>query len=395
MTHESEKPAVQPSLFAFRANTRLLVGEGSIAKLGAVAKELNSKRALIVSDAGVLAAGHTNAGVASLKASGFETTVFSECTENPTTRQVETGTAFAKAFGPDLIVGLGGGSSMDCAKGINFLLCCGGKMEDYQGRGTIGRPLLPSIGCPTTAGTGSETQSFALISDAQTGEKLACGDPNAAFRVAILDPCLTVTQPARVTALTGIDALSHALESHVSTKATPASRVFSREAWKLLTKNLPEVFRNPTDIRARSAVQLGAAWAGLAIENAMLGAAHGAANPLTARYKVAHGQADGLMLPHIIRFNGKVAQDQDGDLAAIAGLSTDVPEASLADWIHALLKTTGLYQSLGDVLGTHTETNEIERLAQEASMQWTSSFNPRPCSSADFIDLYRRALAKA
>ncbi len=395
MTHESEKPAVQPSLFTFRATTRLLVGEGSISKLGAVAKELNGKRALIVSDTGVLAAGHTIAGVNSLKASGFETTVFSEFTENPTTRQVETGTAFAKAFGPDLIIGLGGGSSMDCAKGINFLLCCGGKMEDYQGRGTTGRPLLPSIGCPTTAGTGSETQSFALISDAQTGEKLACGDPNAAFRVAILDPCLTVTQPARVTALTGIDALSHALESHVSTKATPASRVFSREAWKLLTKNLPDVFRNPTDIHARSAVQLGAAWAGLAIENAMLGAAHGAANPLTARYKVAHGQAVGLMLPHIIRFNGKVAQDQYRDLAAIAGLSTIVPEDSLADWIHALLKTTGLYQSLDDVIGTYTKTNEIERLAQEASIQWTSSFNPRPCSSEDFINLYQRASAKA
>ena len=395
MTHESEKPAVQPSSFTFRANTRLVVGEGSVAELGEVAQEIGGTRVLIVSDAGVLAAGHTSAGVASLKASGFETTVFSEFTENPTTRQVEAGTAFAKAFEPDLIVGLGGGSSMDCAKGINFLLCCGGKMEDYQGRGTIGRPLLPSIGCPTTAGTGSETQSFALISDAQTGEKLACGDPNAAFRVAILDPCLTVTQPARVTALTGIDALSHALESHVSTEATPASRVFSREAWTLLTKNLPDVFRNPTDIHARSAVQLGAAWAGLAIENAMLGAAHGAANPLTARFKVAHGQAVGLMLPHIIRFNGKVVHDQYVELAAIAGLSTDVPDASLADWIQRLLKMTGLCQSLRDVIGTHTETNEIERLAQEASMQWTSSFNPRPCSSADFIDLYQRASAKA
>ena len=395
MTHESEKPAVQPSFFTFRTNTRLVVGEGRVAELGNVAQELGGSRVLIVSDAGVLAAGHTSAGVASLEASGFETAVFSEFTENPTTRQVELGTAFAKAFNPDLIVGLGGGSSMDCAKGINFLLCCGGKMEDHQGRGTTGRPLLPSIGCPTTAGTGSETQSFTLISDAQTGEKLACGDPNAAFRVAILDPCLTVTQPARVTALTGIDALSHALESHVSTEATPASRVFSREAWKLLTKNLPDVFRNPTDIRARSAVQLGAAWAGLTIENAMLGAAHGAANPLTAHYQVAHGQAVGLMLPHIIRFNGKVAQAQYEELAAIAGLSTDVPDASIANWIHTLLKMTGLYQSLGDVIGTHTEMNEIERLAQEASMQWTSSFNPRPCSSADFIDLYQRASAKA
>ena len=127
----------------------------------------------------------------------------------------------------------------------------------------------------------------------------------------------------------------------------------------------------------------------------MLGAAHGAANPLTARFKVAHGQAVGLMLPHIIRFNGLVVRDQYVELAAIAGLSTGVPDASLADWIHRLLKMTGLRQSLSDIIGTNAETNEIERLAQEASMQWTSSFNPRPCSSADFIDLYQRASAKA
>ena len=244
MTQESEEPAVQPSLLSFRANTRLLIGEGGISQLGATAQELGSKRALVVSDEGVLAAGHTHAGVASLEAAGIETTIFSHFTENPTTSQVDAGTVFAQSFRPDIIIGLGGGSSMDCAKGINFLLCCGGQMKDYRGRGTTGRPLLPSIGCPTTAGTGSETQSFALISDAQTGEKFACGDPNAAFRVAILDPRLTVTQPTRVTALTGIDALSHALESHVSTEATKVSQVFSREAWKLLTQNLPQVLLN-------------------------------------------------------------------------------------------------------------------------------------------------------
>ena len=127
----------------------------------------------------------------------------------------------------------------------------------------------------------------------------------------------------------------------------------------------------------------------------MLGAAHGAANPLTAHYKVTHGQAVGLMLPHIIRFNGKVAHTQYAELAAVAGLSTDAPECSLADWISTLLKQTGLYQPLGDWIGTHPETNAIERLAQEASTQWTSSFNPRPCTSADFLELYQRASAEA
>ena len=393
MTQESEEPAVQPLLLSFRANTRLLIGEGSISQLGATAQELGSERALVVSDEGVLAAGHTRAGVESLENEGIETAIFSQFTENPTTAQVDAGTVFAKSFRPDLIIGLGGGSSMDCAKGINFLLCCGGQMKDYQGRGTTGRPLLPSIGCPTTAGTGSETQSFALISDTCTGEKFACGDPNAAFRVAILDPCLTVTQPTRVTALTGIDALSHALESHVSTEATRVSQVFSREAWKLLTQNLPKVFLAPTDIHARAAVQLGAAWAGLAIENAMLGATHGAANSLTAKYKVAHGQAVGLMLPHVIRFNGPVAQEQYAELAAIAGLNTKTPDAALANWMHDLLGQAGLFRSLGDVIGTQPTMSEIEQLANEASAQWTSSFNPRPCLSADFIDLYQRASA--
>lgn len=391
MTQESKEPAAQPSLLSFRANTRLLIGEGSISQLGATAQELNTRRALVVSDKGVLAAGHTCTGVASLEAAGIETTIFSQFTENPTTSQVDAGTVFAESFRPDIIIGLGGGSSMDCAKGINFLLCCGGKMKDYRGRGTTGRPLLPSIGCPTTAGTGSETQSFALISDAQTGEKFACGDPNAAFRVAILDPCLTVTQPARVTALTGIDALSHALESHVSTEATRVSQVFSREAWKLLTQNLPKVFIEPTDIHARAAVQLGAAWAGLAIENAMLGAAHGAANPLTAKYKIAHGQAVGLMLPHIIRFNGLVARKQYAELAAIAGLNTKTPDAALANWMHDILGQAGLSRSLGDAIGTQPAMSEFEHLAKEASAQWTSSFNPRPCLPADFVDFYQRA----
>ncbi len=381
--------------FDYHCPTRIVFGPDQVDTLGALAQECGGSRVLLISDPGVIEAGHTERAIQALQKASIEVQVFGDVQENPTTADVAAGQQLAQDYQPDLLIGLGGGSSMDCAKGINFLYTNGGEMKDYWGIDKASKPMLPMIAIPTTAGTGSETQSFALISDAETHVKMACGDKKARCAIALLDPTLTLTQPQRVTALTGIDALSHALESHVSTEATPPSRVFSREAWKLLTKNLPDVFRNPTDIRARSAVQLGAAWAGLAIENAMLGAAHGAANPLTAHYQVAHGQAVGLMLPHIIRFNGKVAQAQYEELAAIAGLNTDVPDASIANWIHTLLKMTGLYQSLGDVIGTHTEMNEIERLAQEASMQWTSSFNPRPCSSADFIDLYERASAKA
>ena len=156
---------------------------------------------------------------------------------------------------------------------------------------------------------------------------------------------------------------------------------------------MPKVFIEPADIHARAAVQLGAAWAGLAIENAMLGAAHGAANPLTAKYKIAHGQAVGLMLPHIIRFNGPVARKQYAELAAIAGLNTKTPDAALANWIHDILGQAGLSRSLGDAIGTQPAMSEFEHLANQASAQWTSSFNPRPCLPADFVDFYQRASA--
>ena len=141
--------------------------------------------------------------------------------ENPSTDDIAAGVEVARQFQPDLLVGLGGGSSMDCAKGINFLYTNGGQMKDYWGVGKAQQPMLPMIAVPTTAGTGSEAQSFALISDAQTHVKMACGDKKAACRVAILDPRLTLTQPPRVTALTGIDALAHALETLVTNKWTP------------------------------------------------------------------------------------------------------------------------------------------------------------------------------
>ena len=376
--------------FEFRAATRLVVGRGTVAKLGALARELGASRALVVSDPGVVRAGHTATGLAALASSGIATTVFDQFGENPTTAHVEAGTAVAREFRPDLIVGLGGGSSMDCAKGINFLLSCGGRMHDYHGRGKATGPMLPSIAVPTTAGTGSETQSFALITDAATGMKMACGDPRAAFRVAILDVHLTLTQPPRVAALTGIDAVSHAVESHVSRAATPASQIFSREGWRLLAINLPRVFADGGDVAAREAVQLGAAWAGLAIENAMLGAAHALANPLTTAHHVVHGQAVGLMLPHVVRFNAVSCGTAYAELLHDVGIDTD-PEAAgdeLATWLSRLLAASHLRTTLS-ALGIPAANGPA--LAAAAATQWTGGFNPRPVSIDDFARLYEAA----
>jgi alcohol dehydrogenase len=388
--HPASEANADTAGFEFRAATRLVVGPGMVRRLGDIARGLGGTRVLVTSDPGVVRAGHTATGLESLRAAGIATAVFDGFGENPTTAHVEAGTAAAREFAPDLLVGLGGGSSMDCAKGINFLLSCGGRMQDYRGRDTATGPMLPSIAVPTTAGTGSETQSFALITDAASGMKMACGDPRAAFRVAILDVELTLTQPRRVAVLTGVDAVSHALESHVSRAATPASRVFSREAWRLLAAHLPRVFADGGDTAARAGVQLGAAWAGLAIENAMLGAAHALANPLTASHRVVHGHAVGLMLPHVLRYNavacGAAYEELAGDLPA--GAAAGPAAARIADWVTGLLTAGGLATTLS---ASGIAAPDVPALARAAAGQWTGGFNPRPVDAAALAALYEAA----
>ena len=170
------------------------MGAGRLSELGELARSIGEiARVLVVSDPGVVAAGHTQRGLDSLQAAGLVTRLFDGLAENPTTAHVEAGLAVAQDFSPDAIIGLGGGSSMDCAKGINFLYSCGGRMQDYWGVGKATGPLLPMVAVPTTAGTGSETQSFALISDAETHVKMACGDKRAAFAVALLSTRATAS----------------------------------------------------------------------------------------------------------------------------------------------------------------------------------------------------------
>src|SRR5437016_12809698 len=233
--------------FDFHVPTRVVFGAGALDRLGELARELGASHVLLVTDPGIREAGPPQRAMASLREAGLEVFLFDAVEQNPTSRHVEAGAMFARPLGIDLIVSVGGGSAMDCAKGINFLVTNGGHMADYKGFGKAKKPMLPSIGVPTTAGTGSEAQSYALIADDQTHLKMACGDRKAAFRIAILDPELTVSQPAKVTALTGIDALSHAIESYVTTRRNPLAQMFAREAWKLLEANLEQVVANPKD----------------------------------------------------------------------------------------------------------------------------------------------------
>src|SRR5438093_583480 len=330
--------------FDFLPPTRVVFGVGSLNRLGELTHELGGNRVLVVTDPGLETPGHPQRAVASLNEAGLEAFVFDQVEENPTTRHVNQGTTFAQKHDIDFLVAVGGGSAMDCAKGINFLLTNSGTMADYRGYGKATEPMLPSISIPTTAGTGSESQSYALIADDETHMKIACGDRKVAFRVAILDPEVTVSQPAKVTAITGIDALSHALEAYVTTRRNPLSQAFAREAWRLLEPNLEAVLREPGNLDARGAMQLGAHFAGIAIENSMLGACHACANPLTAHYGLTHGIAIGIMLPHVIRYNASVAAPLYGDLACQAGLlngdKTAAAEA-LARRINGLMQAAG------------------------------------------------------
>ncbi|HEX5832209.1 MAG TPA: iron-containing alcohol dehydrogenase [Pyrinomonadaceae bacterium] len=374
--------------FDFQPRTRLIFGAGAIGQLGDVAKELGFRRSLLVADHGLVASGHVDEAVTPLQEAGIEVIRFHDFEVNPDTRMVEAGTAFVATQQVDSIIGLGGGSSMDCAKGINFLLTNGGRMADYRGYGKATKPMLPMMAIPTTAGTGSEAQSYALISDAGTHVKMACGDPKAAFSVALLDPALTLSQPRSITATSGFDAIAHAVETYVTTKRTPVSEIFSREAWVLLEGNYERVLDQPDDLEARGAMQLGAFYAGVAIENSMLGATHACANPLTARYGTAHGAAIAMLLPSVVRWNERAAGDRYATLLKLSSASAMLPNLTpteaLAIRLEALVASGGLD---GD-LSRFVEKNDLPELAAEAAEQWTGTFNPRPFNKDGAMEVY-------
>lgn len=387
-----------PAAFDVTPRTRLVFGAGSISRLGSILDGIPCARVLLVTDAGIVRAGHVDRVAKALGGQDRRIhLVFSGVRENPDTVCVDECLAAAREFRPDAIVGLGGGSSMDTAKACNFLLTNGGRMQDYWGVGKATRPMLPFVAIPTTAGTGSECQSAALIADAETHMKMACLDPKAAACAAILDPELTVSQPVGVTACTGMDAIAHAVETAVTTKRHPISWMYSREAFALLVPGFPKVLSNPSDLDARGRMLLGAALAGMAIEQSMLGAAHAAANPLTARFGTVHGVAVGLMLPHVVRFNATDpgARDIYAELGSSVGLARSgasegaVAEA-VASRIESLLDAAGMPR---DLVKLGVDRKAIPTLAEEAARQWTAGFNPIRVEAADFVRLYEAAFA--
>jgi alcohol dehydrogenase len=370
----------------------MVFGAGTIGRLGDLARELGFRRVLLVADHGMVASGHVDEAVEPLRAAGIDVVRFHDFEVNPDTRMVDAGTEFAANEKIDAIIGLGGGSSMDCAKGINFILTNGGRMSDYRGYGKAPNPMLPMIAIPTTAGTGSEAQSYALISTTDSHTKMACGDPKAAFKVAILDPALTVSQPRSITATSGFDAIAHAVETYVTTKRNPISEIFSREAWRLLEPNYERVLSEPNDLEARGAMQLGAFYAGVAIENSMLGATHACANPLTAHYGTAHGAAIAMLLPSVVRWNEHAVGDRYESFLTVSSVGNNnhgvSPTEALARRLEQLAEAGGLRATLR---ATGIAKDELSVLAAEAAEQWTGTFNPRPFDQKGALEVYEWA----
>lgn len=379
------------SQFDFQPTSRVVFGRNSLSNIKDYLQHFNSKNALVVTDMGIVEAGLLDKLLHYLQGSNLNVHVYQECEPNPTTDHVYKGVDYAGDKDIDLIIALGGGSSMDCAKGINFILSNGGEMEDYWGRDKASKGMLASVGIPTTAGTGSEAQSYALISQMATHRKMACGDIKARFRLAILDPELVLSVPMNTAIVTGIDSLSHAIESYVSTAANPFSRMYAREAWKLLDENFAKVIDGTATVENWGQMLLGAHFAGQSIENSMLGAAHAMANPITAKMNIDHGIAVGLVLPHVIEYNAEKDTDiYSGFISKKSKVHNGHPASEIL--ISQIDKYFEMAELPKNLESYGIAESDIDRLAFEATENWTSKFNPRPVDQQDFIKLYKNAL---
>ncbi len=384
--------------FDLRLHTRLSFGAGVLERIGEHVLALGARRVLVVTDEGLRRAGHLARLERALASSAIQFEVFDTAHEDPDETHIEACFAAGRAFDPEALVALGGGSSIDTAKGFAFLASGGGRMRDYWGFGKARGPMLPLLAIPTTAGTGSEVQSYALVTHADTHAKMACGDPGALPRLALLDPTLTLSMPPFVTACTGLDTLAHAVETAVTSARSLYSLAFARRAFAFVQANFERVLVAPADLDARAAMLEAAALAGVAIETSMLGAAHAMANPLSARYAIPHGQAVGMLLSHVVRFNAedRAVRALYAELARTAGLvgpceGDELALAALERRIVELQRAAGMPADLSQ-LGV--EDSRCDDLAREAAAQWTARFNPRAVDASAFRYLYARALGK-
>lgn len=378
----------------FRTTKRILFGPGALEKTGAEAQLLKAKKVLIITDPGVIQAGLLGSLEKSLQAAGLPFVIFDGVEPDPRIEVVEKSVERARKEAIDLIIGFGGGSSLDIAKVTSILLTNPGKIDPLFGIDLVPHPGIPVILIPTTAGTGSEVTPIAILSD--TKEKLKKGIVSSFLfpEVAIVDPKLTVGLPPSVTAFTGMDALTHAIEAYYSINATDLSDLLAIRAMELISKNIRVAYANGENLSARSSMMEGSLFAGIAFANAGVGAVHAFAYPLGGEFHLAHGLTNTLMLPYIMRYNILGCPHKFVRIAKAFGERVD--GLSELDGAEVAVK---FIERLSDDLRVPRRLKEvgipeeaIPRLA-EAAMKVTRLLanNPRKITLEDAVAIYRSA----
>lgn len=386
-----------PEYFEFQSRTRIIFGNGTLSEVDRAAQELGGRKAFIVTDKIIKGLGLVDKVGQSLKDSSVELAgVLDEVPQDSDIGVVNEGCKMAKDINSDILIAIGGGSVMDTAKGMNILLSEGGDLlEDWQGAYILPRPLKPLIAIPTTAGTGSEVTNAAVIEDRKENVKVTFISPFLCPDVAILDPEVTLSMPPRLTASTGMDALSHAIESIHSTTNEPIADGLAIQAIRMISQDLRKATKNPDDLEARGNMLLASTIAGLAFSNAPVGCVHAMAHACGALCGVPHGIANGLLLPYGMEYNLESCLDRYVLVAEAMGVETrglsDQDAAKLGvDAIRKLTKDLGLPQRLSEV-GVKEEN--IPGLAEYALGDGPIVTNPRmPENEAEIAEVLKRAL---
>ncbi|MBM4233625.1 MAG: iron-containing alcohol dehydrogenase [Gammaproteobacteria bacterium] len=383
----------------FTTTSDIVFGDGCLNEIGAVAKHSGIRHALLVTDGGIAARGMHQAACASLVVAGVDVTVYERVVADPPTEVVLEAAALGARAGCDGVIGFGGGSSMDTAKLVAVLLCNEQSLDDMYGVDKVRSSRKALIQVPTTAGTGSEVTMVAVVTTGATTKMGVASRTLLADRV-ILDPLLTLSMPAAVTAATGIDAMVHAIEAYTSVRLkNPLSDMLAREALRLLATHIERAVSAPTDVEARGAMLLGAMYAGQAFANAPVAAVHALAYPLGGNYHIAHGLSNSLVLPHVLRFNAPAAESMYRELLPIV-VSDGTAQSSAATQASTAAERLAAHcLALASELGLPTRLRELDiprsdlpRLARESMLQQRLLINnPRSVTEADALVLYERA----
>jgi len=383
---------MNPKLSNFKNPTEIIYGIGAINELKSIIENQNFKRIMIITDQGIVRAGLINQINERIKDS--KSIIFDNVEPNPSVQTCEAAYKQASEFGAEVVIAVGGGSSIDVAKAVCLLATNEGRIVDYEGIDTFVNPILPLIAIPTTAGTASEVTIFTVITDLEREYKLTVGGYKLAPRWAILDPNMTITVPKHITASTGIDALVHAIESFTSTKSFPISAGLAREAIRLISSNLRQATFNGDNVEARDNMLMGSLLAGLAFNNTRLGACHAMSHPISAMFQVPHGIANSILIPHVMEFNALANPDKFAIIAedmgeSLVGLTTLQKAWKAVDAIRTLTKDLGIPQKLSEF---NVHEDMIEKMAADAMKSGNIQVNPRKTTIDDLISLYNKSM---